>query len=426
MAIYSALDTTLGIIDAAASVLKNDTLKSGVGKVIGAKDKLGQTGGAITRITQQTTILSRVFIDDAVVGEPILPNVMRSVHEWYAAQIISALRLSSMVSETKKVQDLLSPVQSGHTPKKMVLRSFVGQEAFLTSYLGGAALEAFAYGPTNPDGTPTSKEDYSRWRDSVKDAQVDKDRQDRKDAEAKAIRDKENNVTIQPMRVSDNRVGPMGELYEVKLTNPNKDGQAITLPLLVQMVPSLIPSDIAPRFVDMNVSPTTWQRWTQRQAGEILFWKDFVFHVDQIKRHQSLLKDPKKAEAFSTFLKTIAIKDQYALADLNLKGTERQGSSNLANSVIILTEDTVAQAKVDSGIDLHNPNVRDRYFRDTYAMILVIVDPLHQIVTVYFNGLEGTVQAPYSEFRPRDSKFDPKDFLSVLQAFSSNSASRMR
>lgn len=191
------------------------------------------------------------------------------------------------------------------------------------------------------------------------------------------------------------------------------------------MTPSLIPADVAPRFIDMNVAPDTWQRWTQMRAGELTFWKDFVLHRDLIRRQRAIIKDPKKAAAFSDFLKTVAKKDKYAIDDASDRLGSRQ-SQNLANSVIILSEDAIAQAKADSGIDLHNERDRVRYFRETYVMILVAVDPLHQRVTIYFNGIDGEINASYNDFRPKDQKFDPKDFMSALQAFSTNNIGRLR
>ena len=138
-----------------------------------------------------------------------------------------------------------------------------------------------------------------------------------------------------------------------------------------------------------------------------------------------MLKDPKAAAAWSKFLSTVAKKDKYALADVSSKSAAAH-SSNLANSVVVFSEDTVTRAKADSGIDLHNDQDRQRYFRDAYAMIVAIVDPLHQRVTIYFNGLDGALECSYSDFRSKDAKFDPKDFMAALQAFSTNSVARLR
>ena len=93
---------------------------------------------------------------------------------------------------------------------------------------------------------------------------------------------------------------------------------------------------------------------------------------------------------------------------------------------MIFTEESVAQAKADSGIDLHNAKDRQRYFRDVYAMILVIVDTMHQRITIYFNGIDGELDCSYNDFRPKDSKFDPNMFVEAIQALSTNQIGRLR
>lgn len=397
MSSVRALNTTLSIIDGAASVLANDTVKNIAGRSARISDRAANAGNAITAFSSQTTILSRAFVDESIVDETIMPNLFRTLHEWYAAQIISALHLSQMVDGHRTVQDVMAVVQTGHNQRERGLLSNIvsrriGQENFLASYMGEPA-------PHNADDAVGLE---SNGNDMVS-----------------------NSVSIKSVSSSDNRIGPMGELYEVKLTNPSDKSSSTIVPIFIQMQPSLIPADIAPRFVDMNVAPSLWQRWTQMRAGELTFWRDFLLHRDMVKRQKSILKDPVKANAFSAFLKTVSNKDKYAIDDATDRLGSRQ-SANLANSVVVFSEETVAQAKADSGVDLHSPRDRLRYFRDTYTMIIVIVDPLHQRVTVYFNGLEGEINTSYNDFRPKDTKFDPKEFMTALQAFSSNNISRLR
>lgn len=415
---FAALGTTLGIINGAAVVAK--TAHSAISKratpAIKAYQRAGAIGGSITSVTAQTTILSRVFIEEAILDEPLLPNLLRTLHEWYAAQIIAALRLSQMVDDMRSVQHVMSLVQSGHTAKgQNVLGNIQGrlmaQESFVGFYLGEAAMEAM-FGPPIPPGgyAQTHKAALARAEDA--------------ETELEKMKSAENNVTIRSVKTSENRIGPMGELYEVTLTNPDKLGRSLTIPVFVQMQPSIIPSKVAARFVDLNVSPTIWQRWTQMSTGEITFWKDFLLHRDLIQRQMAIVKDPEAAAAFQDFLKTVNTKDVYALQDVTSKSAA-PGSSNLANSVLIITQEAADEAK-SVGVDLHHPADRQRYFRDTYAMIVVIVDTIHQRLTIYFNGIDGDIDASYMDFKPKDTKFDPKDFMAALQAFSGNNISRLR
>jgi hypothetical protein len=277
-----------------------------------------------------------------------------------------------------------------------VLERAAGQEAFLSNYLGEAGLEALKYDSLNQPIRETSDKDSNL-----------------------------NGVSVKSVNTSDNRIGPMGELFEVTLTNPENTNASVKVPVFIQMQPSLIPHQIAPRFVDMQVQPSVWQRWTQMRAGELSFWKDFVFKVDVLNAKKNVVKDPNAASAMRNYLSTISKKDMYALGDASSKKSVTR-SANLANSVVILSEETIAQAKADSNIDLHREADRQRYFRDTYTMLIAIVDTIHQRVTIYFNGIDGELDVSYNEFRPRDQKFDPNMFMQALSAFSTNSIGRLR
>lgn len=432
MSTLTTVKDTLGILNVAGELLRSNTARSAGRAIAGGlkvASHVGSVGGSIASVSAQTNIISRMFIEESVLDEPVLPNLVKSFHSWYAAQIVSALQISQMVTEHKSVQQMLSLVQTGQNEreKSMVANltkeaalgmrelnnRYRGQESFLANHLGEAGLEDL--GPKTP--TTIKKINAENDRLTADNARLEE--------ENKNIRGSFSNSAVRSVNVAENRIGPMGELFEVTLTNPNDKGLSIKVPIYIQMQPSVVPADIAPRFIDMNVSAPLWQRWTQMRAGEIHWFKDFIWQRDNINRLKAISKDPNTANAFNDFQRTIAKKDRYALGDVTDRATANH-SQNLANSVVVFTEDTVAQAKSDSGIDLHKDADRTRYFRSVYAMIVAIVDPLHQRVTIYFNGIDGGLNCSYNEFKPKDSKFDPNDFMQALSAFSTNSIGRLR
>lgn len=416
-----------GIVNAAASVLGFTPGMNNVDKVklagrlgataaLKARD-LNRIGGAITQVSGQTTIISRVFIEESLTEEMVLPNLMKTIHEWYAAQIVAALHLSKMVTENQSVQDVLSLVNDGRlsqtTLTDTLLKIAAGQESFLSSYLGEAAFEAM--GPQF-----MSVKEANRLAERIQTLEAENDNLRKPFDNA--------NIGVKSVNVSDNRIGPMGELFEVTLANPKDPSISTKIPIFIQMQPSLIPHVIAPRFIDLNVQPTIWHRWTQMRAGERSFWQAFVSMKDMMDRKRAIIKNPQYAKAMADYLSTITKKDTYAADDLrkSFQETKNTRSSNLANSVMVFSEETVEQAKAESNIDLHREADRRRYFRDTYTMIVAIVDTIHQRVTIYFNGIDGELDVSYNEFRPRDQKFDPNMFMQALSAFSTNSIGRLR
>jgi hypothetical protein len=458
MTIAKGLSTTIGVVDKAAEILSNQGVATHAGKVARlAVDTVGgiaanslrnhgalaaridRAGGSLTSLTGQTNILSRMFVEESVLAEPVLPHLTKSLHEWYAAQVMSALHLGQMVDGFRSVQDVMTVVQTGHNDRHTsivgnIAARRIGQESFLENFHGDSfqssasklaiesmlGLEAYStYGPNRPiDVRAERTAQREKLKNEIEDVKLI-------DEHRKVHDTNWSTQSVKPVKVSEGRIGPMGELFEVKLTNPNGNGNSITVPIFIQMQPTVIPDNIAPRFIDMGVPQSVWQRWTMMRAGELHWFHDFLLHRDMARRAQSMMKDPVKAKVYNDYLRTVAKKNKYAMADAS-DNLNAKMSSNLANSVMIFSEDTLMQAKVDSGIDLHNPDDRRRYFRNTYTMILVVVDPLHQRVTIYFNGLDGEVNSSYSDFRPNAKDFNPQEFMAAMQAFSTNNIGRMR
>lgn len=216
----------------------------------------------------------------------------------------------------------------------------------------------------------------------------------------------------------------IGELYNVTLQNP-KDKTSVEVPVFIQMTPISVPFRVAPRFIDRMTTPSVWQRWTMMTAGEIEFFRDFIGQRDRIKekiKHD----DPESLRALKTFLQTVHSKDKYSLADVASRRDAGNMSQNLANSVMIFSEDTVRQAYADSGIDLHNDADRTRYFAATYSMIISIVNPAFGEVVTYINGIDGAIKFKYSALKSADKNFDPVNLIQAMAALGDGKAPTLR
>lgn len=206
-----------------------------------------------------------------------------------------------------------------------------------------------------------------------------------------------------------------GELFNVTLTNPEHPDKSIQVPILMQMLPLLVPSSIGAHLIDREVSPSLWQRWTEMTTGEKSFWSDFVGQKDILAR-RAVPNDPEAARVLKTFLDTIKNKDAYSRADIASNRSTGDMSKNLPNSVMVFSDDTVQEAYLSSGLDLRNSNDRDRYFRDTYTMIIAIINPSHQRIEIAFNGIPGIVDISYSDLKPKQKNFDPTDLVASIAA----------
>ena len=272
---YRPIEDTITLVEAATKVLGTNRLDGAV-NVAKVGSKLAQhaegVGGSLFDVTAQTTILSRAYIDEALLDEPILANYMRNCHELYAAQVIAAFHLSRLVESGKTVQEFMAPLQTGYgrTPRSRVMSALGGlhnvsqKMAAQESFLENIATEDF-HGPL--PGIPRSEEkpELKRWNKFQK---ASRKAQDRAEAEAKTAREEEERargqresaLAIRSVKTGDNQIGPMGELYEIKLANPNSPGATIAVPVFIQMQPTIVPTELMPRFIDINVKADLWMR----------------------------------------------------------------------------------------------------------------------------------------------------------------------
>lgn len=234
-------------------------------------------------------------------------------------------------------------------------------------------------------------------------------------------------INVDPQRVDLEKLNgiAMGELFNVTLTNPDNPDASVVVPLMIQMTPINVPYRVAPRFIDGLVAPSVWQRWTQFSAGELDFFADLLGQSDRLSKKISQ-DDPESLRALKTFLETVAKKDAYSINDVASHRNSGQMSQNLANSVMVFSEDTVRQAYAESGIDLHNTEDRNRYFAATYTMIIAVVDPAFAEVNVYIRGIDGKINFKYSALKPADKKFDPVDLIAAISAIGSGKAPSIR
>ena len=189
---------------------------------------------------------------------------------------------------------------------------------------------------------------------------------------------------------------PAGKVLEVTFASPNNPEAKVTLSLLVQLAPFIVPAEIAVKFITKDVIPTFFQRFIQWKTGEISFWRDFVAMTD-IVEHREKLKKLDPSGALSEMMeKQGAGRFNVMLNDSRDKADRAR---NLANSVVIFSNETMQRAKLESAIDFNDPVARQKYFATSFVMIVVVVDPLYDHATFYYNGIDESATYSFSQIK---------------------------
>jgi hypothetical protein len=214
---------------------------------------------------------------------------------------------------------------------------------------------------------------------------------------------------------------PVGKLLDVTFTNPTHPEASQVVTLLVQMIPYIIAAQAAPMLLTATSSQSFSQRYAQWKAGEISFWRDLIFQVDQIKKTEEGVRSDKSG-AFADYLKDVSKRDGGRLLNIFANASERKISSNYANSVMILSEDTVKAAKAD-GFDFDKEDTRNRFFLNSYAMMVFVVDDNFQTVALYMNGIEDVGHYGFDHFTSAKKGGDI-DLVQLLSALSQGRSPR--
>jgi len=469
-------------ISVAATAASVATIYNTVNTLMDSGKDIADAGQvSLTSYVKPLCITSRVYIDEAVYADPIVTDVIKTVHTQYAAFVLTALQMNRFVTKDRDVQSMLRVVATeSMLPHESVAATFSAADDEFERQIASHDRETRERNREQRDIDKTARDiikdqekrqaDLDRItrenareeakkladekRDEIREAadlaratrEADRDAIRTKFDEARAVREAakdkreaakadiekeiadklaKRNVGIAAGTISSasatgkvveldgNNHVPAGKVIEVTLTNPDNPLSNVTMNLLIQLAPYLIPSALAVHFISKDIIPSFSQRVMQWRTGEISFWKDLVALSDITTRRERLRRmDP-------TGVLDAAINKQTSSrgrALMNLTKDQAARSRNIANSVLIFSRETVQRAKVESGIDITNPQSRQSFFNTSFAMILVVVDTLYDRVTFYYNGLDDEATFSFDQMKLKNKGDSGLDLVAVMNA----------
>ena len=349
-----------------------------------------------TQAAAQNTIVSRAYIEEPLARLDITPNLLKALQSVYSGMILMLLQRSNEIATGRTVSDTMNKVYT----RGMGVEAYQDVEAELNGLTSGlesmttkntpflsTALEAFqsteAYGDDGDNGG------------------------DRMSLNADTM-----GGTIAPPDLL-----PVGQVLKVTLVGVDAKGGSIKSDVLVgiRMTPYIVASPSMEVILENGHKPNFRMRWMQWKAGEISFWKDLIFQADRVRKMEAAMRADRTG-AYQTFLSDTSKRDQDRFLDIlyNLDNPQAM-SNNLANSVIVVSEDTVKKAAASSGFNLLDAHQRQRFFNSSYVMMLAVIDPNYHQVNLYMNGFELPQHYAFTDFASK-KKMDASDFLSMFQA----------
>lgn len=199
----------------------------------------------------------------------------------------------------------------------------------------------------------------------------------------------------------------VGNVIDVSI---KEDGKEAIVPVTIRLRVAGMPSDVMVQTLAVGGKDVTFRsRWRAWRAGEIGFWSDFVLAMDRVDAHRAaMMKDE------TGYYKAVygrATNNQMTAAIL------KDGPSlSTASSIIVMTEQTAKDLERRISGELKNFKTRQGIFGHTYSMLMIIVDPDWESVTIYTRGIEMPTKLTARDIKTA-GKSDSKELMDILKSY---------
>ena len=380
---------------------------------------------SLTEFAKQSMINSRVYIEKNLATDEILTPLMQNIMSLYCGLVFTAVNLNQNICGSKTVRDISSTVSSAEAfDARQKSNTFDSTMGLMKDYFVGSNKDPMVNRPyvsmsrnsnhrnNNHRNNSNDIHNNTYYGDTVQNlnpVNINNNNSDNRHYSTSTKIDLKPNSVIDPEPKSVSL--PSGRILNIPMLTDGKS--SFNLQLLIQLFPFFIETDVAQEFINLNFTPSFWRRFTQFQAGEISFFKDFIFSCDlREKRMKALIKDKTGGLADMINKQKNAVASHW-MNFLRKPGTEK---INIASTILILNKNSVDKALHKNGIDLKSSSNRKKFFENSYCMMLVVVDQMYNEVDIYYNGIEAVSTFKYEQIK-RESKKDSTDLVSIMKSY---------
>lgn len=212
-----------------------------------------------------------------------------------------------------------------------------------------------------------------------------------------------NNDSIQTLRTPTTLA--VGKMLEVKVSS---EGNEATFPVSVRLTPvASRPEDIVRTMSSKSKDTTFSGRVHAWRSGQISFVKDLILCQDLIAEHRKALINDKTG----MYRQSVKREKKNILSTI-LSGNISVGT---ASNIVVISSGTAKSLENEIGGKLKNFRVREKMFKDTYVMLLVVIDPEWEGITIYHRSIESPSDLSLSDVKQMGKK--DVDIGEILKAY---------
>ena len=197
----------------------------------------------------------------------------------------------------------------------------------------------------------------------------------------------------------------VGKQFNVEIT---RGEHKANVPINIRLQTMSVPTLNLLHILSIGSKDTSFtERWHQWRSGQISFIKDLCLCQDLIDDHRNKLISSKD-NIYSSIMKT---KNKNFLSAIFTGSPSVATASNL----VVVSEDTIKQLEREINGKFSDFNTRQKVFKETYLMIVAVVDKEWGQVTFYHRGIPHPTELDFNAIKSISHK--GPDVSDILKAY---------
>ena len=194
---------------------------------------------SLSSFAREAIISAPVFIQDSIQGDEIIPSLSGNLMNYYGSFILLAFNLDQNISDSYTIRDMITRVSSS-------------RESFSNSYYNTKDISKL-FSTHNPKLVLESSSDKELTTP----------------------------VGIKSMFTT-------GRILNIDFNIGEKQSKKITIKLFINFLNRVLSTSFMNNMFELAYKDKKY-RFLKYKAGEISFWKDFVFGLDYVRKQEKLL-----------------------------------------------------------------------------------------------------------------------------------------
>lgn len=360
---------------------------------------------SLIEYTQPTRVEPIALIDHTIADLPIMSELAKSVTSLYAAYYLQAVALSTNIGniEVIKILEKLNPTRDP-------VNSFGNMLSLESRPVTALTLPGFGLESKSPQVAI----------ESFVDVNFDAFSNDSEDDNGDTVNiiDKGSVTYGSSTGGVTNTKGAQDQIANLALNlstglllnvEINIDDKKASIPVSVRLITTLATPKLLVQMMSYSAKDKSMKaRYIGYKTGELSI-KDLMFATDLVDAHRAgLIKDTS-----GKYAEILARKNKNRVAGA-LSGNP---SVSTASNIMIVSSETMEEAEGEINGTMKNNRLRERIFKDTYLILLVVVDARWEQVTIYHRGIPLPTEIGFKELKSAKSNsgVDVSEMLKLYQ-----------